>query len=122
VIFYDIFGLSLPNPKIIADKLCDQLSSSSPDRQIDVYVPDILLGGGMPESVLAPLGNPIPAARDTDPHGPTKKSFLSKAMGFLKALPYLPRFLVTRGSVGPRCLEFVKGLRKDGYHKVGAVG
>jgi hypothetical protein len=65
VIFYDLFGFALPNCKIIADSLCEeQPSPSFNDKRIDVFIPDILLGRALPESILGPLSNPIPAARD----------------------------------------------------------
>ncbi len=123
VIFYDIFGLGIPNPKIIADTLCAQLSESSEDIQIDVFIPDIIPGAPVPEASLEPLLAPIPAARDTDPNGPTKKGILSKIWGALGLLPHLPKMFQLRGAVvEPRCVEFLKGLRKEGYEKVGAVG
>jgi hypothetical protein len=52
IVFYDLFAFGLPNTRIIADRLCKQISALDPDKQIDVFVPDILLGGGIPEAAL----------------------------------------------------------------------
>jgi hypothetical protein len=46
MIFYDMFAFGLPNTRIITDRLCKQISALHPDKRIDVFVPDILLGGG----------------------------------------------------------------------------
>jgi hypothetical protein len=128
IVFYDLFAFGLPNTRIIADRLCKQISALDADKQIDVFVPDILLGGGIPEAALGALDKPFPAAKDNhvlNGLGPPKKGLqaqLSRLLAYAGLLRYIPRLWAARESVlGPRCLEFVKALRAE-YDKVGAVG
>ncbi|POY76206.1 hypothetical protein BMF94_0401 [Rhodotorula taiwanensis] len=55
----DVFGLGLPNPKIMADLFASQTG-------LDVFVPDFFNGEYMPQSELKPPGGggPTPAAQE----------------------------------------------------------
>ena len=49
IILTDVFGLTLPNPKILADELAQTL-------ECDVYIPDIFNGGAFPNKPNLQVG------------------------------------------------------------------
>jgi dienelactone hydrolase len=109
VLLTDIFGLPLPNPRIVADHLAEQVG-------VDVWVPD-LFNGKPPfdANKLEPLMPDRPGA---------KSSLLDIVLLILKALPTLPRLFANRASVvDPRIHEFIKKIKDEkGYERIGAVG
>ncbi|KAI9510587.1 hypothetical protein F5148DRAFT_1178369 [Russula earlei] len=108
----DIFGLPLPNPRIVADHLAEQVG-------VDVWVPDFF------------NGKPIFKANDLNQLEPlmpdragVKISWLSVGRFIIKGLPHLPRFIANRASVvDSRVQEFINKIKAEkGYDRVGAVG
>jgi len=112
ILFYDIFGLSTNNNKIIADRISEKAN-------IVVYMPDILCGDWMDPSHLKLPSQPI-----------ADKSFFSK-VGIYTGLV---TSFITSGGIGhlrrnkpeiilPRCEAFAKALRPYGkFEKIGVVG
>jgi len=116
VILHDIFGLQIPNAKLIADQLCTQLTT--PDGpQVDVYVPDYLSGWEVPESALQPVLNDVPNQK-------SDQGIIAKILGFLPLLRYIPYMIALRpGATVPKLEVFLQSVRKEGpYEKVGTVG
>ncbi|KAI0252366.1 dienelactone hydrolase endo-1,3,1,4-beta-D-glucanase [Lactifluus subvellereus] len=109
VLLTDIFGLALPNPRIVADHLAEHVG-------MDVWIPDFFNGKPpVDPNTLEPL---MP-----DRAG-IKISWIDIARLILKALPFLPRLFFNRASVvDPRVHEFIKKIKAEkGYEKIGAVG
>ena len=106
ILLTDVFGLPLPNPRIVADHLAEHVG-------VDVWVPDFFNGAfyypihtlwRLPViSKRTPSGKPLCDANDMEPLMPdragVKISWLTYGLFFAKALPYLPRFIANRPSV-----------------------
>jgi len=109
ILLTDIFGLPLPNPRIVADHLAEQLG-------VDVWVPDFF--NGKPPFDVNELEPLMP-----DRAG-VKTSWLTVGRMVLKGLPSLPAFIANRPSVvDVRVLEFIKKIKSEkGYERIGAVG
>jgi len=108
----DIFGSSLPNPKIVADYLAEHVG-------VDVWVPDFFLG--KPIFKVNDLNELEPLMPD---RAGVKTSWLTIGRFIIKGLPHLPRFIANRPSVvDPRVQEFIKRIKEEkGYERIGAVG
>jgi len=110
----DIFGSSLPNPKIVADYLAEHVG-------VDVWVPDFFHGAFYEHicylcgltSNRTPSGKPIFKVNDLNELEPlmadragVKTSWLTIGRFIIKGLPHLPRFIANRSSVvDPRVQE-----------------
>ncbi|KAI0004577.1 dienelactone hydrolase endo-1-3,1,4-beta-D-glucanase [Russula compacta] len=109
VLLTDIFGLPLPNPRIVADHLAEHVG-------VDVWVPDFF------------NGKPPFDANQLEPLMPdragVKTSWFTVGLMIFKGLPSLPRFISNRASVvDARVHEFIKKIKSEkGYDKIGAVG
>jgi len=109
VLLTDIFGLPLPNPRIVADHLAENIG-------VDVWIPDFF------------NGKPPFDANDLEPLMPdragVKTSWFTTARLIFKGLPSLPRFIANRPSVvDARVQEFTKKIKAEkGYERIGAVG
>ncbi|KAK1923709.1 Alpha/Beta hydrolase protein [Papiliotrema laurentii] len=110
VLFYDLFGFSLPNPKILADRFADDLG-------IDVYVPNYIPN--------PPHIQPFMSIADLYPHqqalsGVTrwKRRFLT-AWVYIQALPRLVRALDYWAY--PTARQAIEELRET-YSNLGALG
>ncbi|KAK9792867.1 putative Dienelactone hydrolase domain-containing protein [Seiridium cardinale] len=109
VMYSDVFGLTLPNNKLIADALAKS-------GEWLVYLPDFFKGD--PVSLkLADLLIPVDAA---------KQSSLSKYTGLLASAPSFVMWM-TRHKAAPTdktCMDFLESLRKatPKNQKIGMVG
>jgi len=109
VLLTDIFGLPLPNPRILADHLAEQVG-------VDVWVPDFF------------NGKPIADVNSLEPLMPdragAKIPLLDIVKFIVKVLPCIPRFIASRPSVvDARVHEFINKIKSEkGYERVGAVG
>ncbi|KAF8478074.1 dienelactone hydrolase endo-1-3,1,4-beta-D-glucanase [Russula ochroleuca] len=109
VLLTDIFGLPLPNPRIVADHLAEHVG-------VDVWVPDLF------------NGKPPFDANKMEPLMPdragVKTSLGTLALLIIRLLPTLPRIFASRPSVvDPRIHEFIKKIKAEkGYERIGAVG
>lgn len=104
VLLTDIFGLPLPNPKIVADHLAEHIG-------VDVWIPDFFNGAFRVFSVAAagehrsapPPGKPPVDVKDLEPIFPdragVKLSWLSIFRLIFKMLPALPAMISNRPSV-----------------------
>ncbi|KAF8632410.1 hypothetical protein AX17_004851 [Amanita inopinata Kibby_2008] len=103
----DVFGLSLKNPKIIADHLAKRL-------ECDVWIPDYF------------NGNPIFDHKALGPAGPAglKRTWMDWLKFLLAVVPRIPVYLQNRPSVIDAYLDkFISVIREEkGYEKIGAVG
>ncbi|OAQ65198.1 dienelactone hydrolase family protein [Pochonia chlamydosporia 170] len=108
VMYSDIFGLPLPNNRLIADAY-----AKSGDYL--VYLPDFFEGDPVP----------LKAADILIPVDPSKLSTFSKYGGMLASAPSFMMWL-TRHKDGPTnktCMDFLEALRRENPHtKVGMVG
>jgi dienelactone hydrolase len=109
VIYSDIFGLALPNNKIIAD-------SYAKSGEWLVYLPDFFQGDPVPLSV-ADIMIPVDAA---------KQSTLAKYTGLLASAPSFIMWM-TRHKFAPTnkvCMNFLQALRRatPRSQKIGMVG
>ncbi|KAN0123351.1 dienelactone hydrolase endo-1-3,1,4-beta-D-glucanase [Russula decolorans] len=98
VLLTDIFGLPLPNPRIVADQLAEQVG-------VDVWVPDLF------------NGKPIADANTMEPLFPDRAGVkISWLRLLIKFIPSMPRLLANRPS-------FIKKIKSEkGYERIGAVG
>ncbi|KAI0283912.1 dienelactone hydrolase endo-1,3,1,4-beta-D-glucanase [Russula aff. rugulosa BPL654] len=109
VLLTDIFGLPLPNPRIVADHLAEQVG-------VDVWVPDYF------------NGKPPADANSLEPLMPdragAKTPWLDILKFIFKVIPLLPGIIANRVSVvDPRVHEFIKKIKSEkGYERIGAVG
>ncbi|KAK0702371.1 Alpha/Beta hydrolase protein [Lasiosphaeris hirsuta] len=109
VVYSDVFGLPLPNNKLIAD-------AYAKSGEWLVYLPDFFQGDPVPLK-LADIVIPVDAS---------KQSTLSKYTGILANAPTFFRWL-SRHKVEPTnkvCLDFLQGLRRatPPSQKIGIVG
>ena len=109
VIYSDIFGLLLPNNKIIAD-------AYAKSGEWLVYLPDFFQGDPV-QLKIADVLIPVNAA---------KQSSLSKYTGMLASAPSFIMWL-TRHKEGPTnqiCMDFLQKLRRDTpkTQKIGMIG
>ena len=113
VLLTDIFGLPLPNPRIVADQLAEQVG-------VDVWVPDLFNGASsyqhydcswwLKSMPRYRSGKPPFDANKLEPLMPdragAKTSLLDMVLLILKALPTIPRLFANRASVvDPRIQE-----------------
>jgi len=109
VLLTDIFGLPLPNPRIVADHLAEHVG-------VDVWIPDFF------------NGKPPVDVKDLEPLFPdragVKLSWLSTFRLIFKILPSLPSFISNRPSVvDARVQEFIGKIKAEkGYERIGSVG
>ncbi|KAF8478080.1 dienelactone hydrolase endo-1-3,1,4-beta-D-glucanase [Russula ochroleuca] len=111
VLLTDVFGLPLPNPRILADHLAEHVD-------VDVWVPDFF------------NGKPPFDANKLEPLMPdragAKLSWRDVGLFVFKVLPSIPGFIASRPSVvDPRVHEagFIKKIKAEkGYERIGAVG
>ncbi|EJT99860.1 hypothetical protein DACRYDRAFT_101010 [Dacryopinax primogenitus] len=110
LVFTDIFGLPLPNPKIMADGFAMEIG-------VDVYVPDLF------------AGHPPIREEDLLPYDHTEigvKPPLWKNLGYTwQVLKSMPNMMTTgsRPSAAGRMITFVENLKKEkGVEKLGVVG
>ncbi|KAI0304477.1 dienelactone hydrolase endo-1,3,1,4-beta-D-glucanase [Multifurca ochricompacta] len=106
VLLTDIFGLPLPNPRIVADHLAEHIG-------VDVWVPDFF------------NGKPPFNVNDLEPLMPdragVKFTWANIALLIFKVLPAIPGMIFNRPSiVDARVHEMIKA--EKGYEKIGAVG
>ncbi|KAH9997954.1 dienelactone hydrolase endo-1-3,1,4-beta-D-glucanase [Russula vinacea] len=109
VLLTDIFGLPLPNPKIVADQLAKRVG-------VDVWVPDLFNGkppfdANKLEPLLPDRAGVKPSCRDV-------------GLFAIRFLLSIPRFFASRPSVvDPRVHRFIKKIRDErGYGRIGVVG
>jgi len=106
ILLTDIFGLPLPNPRIVADHLAEQVG-------VDVWVPDFF------------NGKPIGDANTMEPLFPDRAGAKIPWLRLIiKLIPSIPRFIASRPSVvDARVHEFIKKIKSEkGYERIGAVG
>jgi dienelactone hydrolase len=107
--YSDIFGLLLPNNKLIADAFAKS-------GEYLVYLPDFFKGDSVPLKV-ADVMIPVNAA---------KQSTLSKYTGLLTSMPTFLMWLTRHkhASTDQVCVEFLQKLRRDTPRgrKIGMVG
>lgn len=109
VILTDIFGLSIPNPKVIADVIAEQTG-------YDVWVPDVF--NGQPPVKPEVLDHFLPRQ-------PGEKMGLWRKIRFYwTLLTHIPGMIGCRpGVIDPRVQEFFAKIRAEhGYKSIGAVG
>jgi len=109
VLLTDIFGLPLPNPRIVADKLAEQVG-------VDIWVPDVF--NGKPPADVNTMEPLFP-----DRAG-VKISWLKLMKFIIKFIPSIPRLIASRPSVvDARVHEFIERIKYEkGYERIGAVG
>ncbi|KAH7099925.1 alpha/beta-hydrolase [Auriculariales sp. MPI-PUGE-AT-0066] len=109
VLFTDIFGLGIPNPKILADKYSTMLD-------VDVYVPDYF--NGKPPVTIEEL-EPY---EDVEPGA--KPGIVKQLKMVASLLPKAPSLFSNRPSVAvSRVTPLLESLRKDkGYKAIGTIG
>ncbi|KEF61980.1 uncharacterized protein A1O9_03552 [Exophiala aquamarina CBS 119918] len=109
VIYSDIFGLSLPNNKLIAD-------GYAKSGEWLVYLPDFFKGDTV-SLKFADVAIPVDAA---------KQSTLAKYTGLLASAPSLVMWLARhkQGPTNKICMEFLEALRRatPGTRKIGISG
>jgi dienelactone hydrolase len=106
ILLTDIFGLPLPNPRIVADQLAEQVG-------VDVWVPDLF------------NGKPIADANTMEPLFPDRAGVKMPWLKLIiKFIPSMPRLFANRPSVvDPRVHEFIKKIKSEkGYERIGAIG
>ncbi|KAG2010561.1 dienelactone hydrolase [Coprinopsis cinerea AmutBmut pab1-1] len=107
IVCTDVFGLAIPNPKLVADRLASRL-------ECDVWIPDYF------------AGQPIfpPSYMDTIPERPRHLSTWEYIVFIIKAIPNLPGLIRNRPAVvDGRLASFFSLLKeKKNYDKIGAVG
>jgi dienelactone hydrolase len=109
ILLTDIFGLPLPNPRIVADHLAEQVG-------VDVWVPDFF------------EGKPPFDVKDLEPHMPdragVKLSWTKIGVIGFKVVVSLPKMIANRPSVvDPRVHAFINKVKSEkGYERIGAVG
>jgi carboxymethylenebutenolidase len=105
ILLTDIFGLPLPNPRIVADQLAEQVG-------VDVWVPDFFNGASVnilylwwlaDIEALLRSGKPPADANTMEPLFPDRagvKISWPRLMKFiLKFIPSIPKLIVSRPSV-----------------------
>jgi dienelactone hydrolase len=109
ILLTDIFGLPLPNPKIVADHLAKSVG-------VDVWVPDLF--NGKPPFDANKLEPLLPDRAGVKP------SWRDVGLFIIRVIPSIPRFFASRPSVvEPRVHQFIKKIRDEhGYGKIGVVG
>ncbi|KAF8501051.1 dienelactone hydrolase endo-1-3,1,4-beta-D-glucanase [Russula emetica] len=112
VLLTDVFGLHLPNPRIIADHLAKQVG-------VDVWVPDLFNGASHITSIYSAFGGwlilkPWTLLRSGKP-------IVKLIFNFI---PTIPRLIASSPSVVDRRVnEFIKKIKSEkGYERIGAIG
>jgi dienelactone hydrolase len=109
VLLTDVFGLPMPNPRIVADHFAEHVG-------VDVWVPDLF------------NGKPPFHVNDLEPNMPdragVKLTWTNIAVIVFKVLFAVPKLIANRPSVvDPRVQEFIKKIKAEkGYERIGAVG
>ncbi|GFZ50016.1 hypothetical protein JCM24511_07769 [Saitozyma sp. JCM 24511] len=109
VLFYDAFGLGIPNPKIIADEFAEKL-------RINVFVPDYIPNPPPPKS--------LDAIAESYPGEHAKKSWLRTILDYGSAIVHLVPYVrgLLNGAVMPLASKACEQLKKEGYENLGAIG
>ncbi|KAI0044409.1 dienelactone hydrolase endo-1-3,1,4-beta-D-glucanase [Auriscalpium vulgare] len=113
VLLTDIFGLSIPNPRLMADAFAERLG-------VDVWVPDVFNG--------TPLRRPPVSANSLEPlmadRAGVKRTWWQTFRLVSTLLPAAPAFYSNRPAVCDARLEaFLERLRTEkAYDRIGAVG
>ncbi|KAL7413784.1 dienelactone hydrolase [Mrakia frigida] len=105
VLFSDIFGLGIKNPKIISDELALRLG-------VTVYCPDYFEGRHVPESVLIPFLKDTPTATSQW----KASSIFSKIKDVIVAVPNLPNaYSIVKGTDARmvKVEKFLRDLRQE---------
>ncbi|KAK2596219.1 hypothetical protein QQS21_006367 [Conoideocrella luteorostrata] len=107
IIYSDVFGLPLPNNRLIADQY-----ASSGDYL--VYLPDFFQGDPVPLKV-ADILIPVDAS---------KQSVLSKYGGMLASAPSFVMWMARHkdGPTNKVCMDFLGAVRRERSEKIGMVG
>ncbi|KAF8501050.1 dienelactone hydrolase endo-1-3,1,4-beta-D-glucanase [Russula emetica] len=102
ILLTDIFGLPLPNPRIVADHLAEQVG-------VDVWVPDFF------------NGKPIGDANTMEPLFPDRAGAKIPWLRLIiKLIPSIPRFIASRPSVVDA--RFIKKIKSEkGYERIDTV-
>jgi dienelactone hydrolase len=105
ILLTDIFGLPLPNPKIVADQLAEQVG-------VDVWAPDLF------------NGKPIADANTMELFPDRAGAKIPWLRLIIKLIPSIPRMFANRASVvDPRVHEFINKIKSEkGYERIGAAG
>jgi carboxymethylenebutenolidase len=109
VLLTDVFGLPMPNPKIVADHLAEHVG-------VDVWIPDLF------------NGRPPFKVEDLEPRLPdragAKMTWTNTVVLLFKFLSAIPRLFANRPTVvDPRVHEFINKIKSEkGYERIGAVG
>ncbi|KAF8272182.1 hypothetical protein EI94DRAFT_1566829 [Lactarius quietus] len=109
VLLTDVFGLPLPNPRIVADHFAEHVG-------VDVWVPDFF------------DGKPPFDVKDLEPLMPdragVKIPWTKMGLIVFKVLVSLPKMFSSRESVvDPRVHAFINKVKSEkGYERIGAVG
>ncbi|KAG8862733.1 hypothetical protein FRB96_000743 [Tulasnella sp. 330] len=113
VLLYDIFGFQLDNIKIVADELSKNLG-------IDVFAPDYFLG--KPPMTFEEFGPHLLSSRPGQVR--TWSETFSFVWTLIKNSPSLLSLVTSLrpAVINPRIEEFLKGLRAQGYTRIGVVG
>ncbi|KAI0283913.1 dienelactone hydrolase endo-1-3,1,4-beta-D-glucanase [Russula aff. rugulosa BPL654] len=103
ILLTDFFGLPLPNPRILADQLAEQVG-------VDVWVPDFF------------NGKPPADVNTLEPLFPDRAGVKIPWLRLIiKLIPSIPRMIASRPSVvDPRFIKKIKS--EKGYERIGAVG
>lgn len=109
VLLTDVFGLALPNPRIVADHLAEHVG-------VDVWIPDFF--NGKPPFRVTDLEPIMP-----DRAG-VKMTWTNIGILIIRFLKALPGFIANRPSVtDPRVHAFIEKIKSEkGYERIGAVG
>jgi len=109
IVLTDIFGLKIPNPKLLADKYSEVL-------KCDVWVPDLFEGRPpFTEAQLAPVVHDVPG---------TPISFFQMVKFFFTVLQGLPGLIRNRASiVDNRVTTFARRVKMERkYDRIGVIG
>jgi len=109
ILLTDVFGLKIPNPKLIADKLSDRLAC-------DVWVPDLFEGKPpATEAQMAPVLTDVPG---------TSRSLMSKLNFYRVMMGMVPALISNRPKiVDNRITTFARRIKLERhYEKIGVIG
>jgi carboxymethylenebutenolidase len=120
ILLTDVFGLPMPNPKIVADHFAEQLG-------MDVWVPDFFEGGSCLHPLLLatnharpsppyPPGKPPFDIKDLEPHMPdragVKLSWTKIGVIGFKVVVSLPKMIANRPAVVDPRVHAVRSLTR----------
>jgi len=104
VFFCDAFGLNLPNNKILADHYADKTGCR-------VLTPDIIPGGGVPESTMHAMNDTFRAVPSWWSYA-NPLMYASKAWAILKFAPVFIPFMLRAAAPGsyPECVRYTRAV------------